>query len=170
MYYSSFQYTCYQLFHLLKLSSDKLKNWQPTFSRIWIRRRTSIISLHGKKFHPKEEGGIGLRSTEDVCKSMEYKKWWWFRIQQALWSDFLHAKYCKRSYPIFKKIGFRPIPNLEKNDAQQEMCRNIYPMETSLRQLKLLVGQLVRYWALGQLQELQWRVMQCRVSEFWING
>ncbi|XP_019261368.1 PREDICTED: uncharacterized protein LOC109239280 [Nicotiana attenuata] len=56
-----------------------------------------------KLCHTKEEGGIGLRSIEDVCRAMEYKQWWLFRTKETLWGDFLMAKYCKRSHPISKK-------------------------------------------------------------------
>ncbi|OIT28452.1 putative ribonuclease h protein, partial [Nicotiana attenuata] len=34
-----------------------------------------------KLCQPMEEGGIGLRSTEDVCKAMEFKQWWLFRTK-----------------------------------------------------------------------------------------
>ncbi|XP_019260714.1 PREDICTED: uncharacterized protein LOC109238688 [Nicotiana attenuata] len=52
---------------------------------------------------PMNEGGIGFKTIEDICKSMEYKQWWHFRSTQSLWSNFLKAKYCQRSNPISKK-------------------------------------------------------------------
>ncbi|XP_019223633.1 PREDICTED: uncharacterized protein LOC109205377 [Nicotiana attenuata] len=56
-----------------------------------------------KLSNTQEEGGIGLRSVEDVCKAMEFKQWWTFRTKQSLWCSFLLAKYCQRSHPVSKK-------------------------------------------------------------------
>ncbi|XP_019224305.1 PREDICTED: uncharacterized protein LOC109205994 [Nicotiana attenuata] len=50
-----------------------------------------------------DEGGVGFKSIEHVCRSLELKQWWWFRTKQTLWSSFLKAKYCQRSHPVQKK-------------------------------------------------------------------
>ena len=53
--------------------------------------------------YPYEEGGIGMRNLQDVCKSFQFKHWWSFRTKQTLWGDFLRAKYCQRANPVNKK-------------------------------------------------------------------
>lgn len=52
---------------------------------------------------PQNEGGVGFRTIQDSCKSMELKQWWHFRTTNSPWSSFLKAKYCQRSNPISKK-------------------------------------------------------------------
>ncbi|XP_015064939.1 uncharacterized protein LOC107010215 [Solanum pennellii] len=67
---------------------------------------------NGKKYHwsswetmayPINEGGIGVRMMEDVCKAFQYKQWWEFRTKPSLWSQFLKAKYCQRANCVAKK-------------------------------------------------------------------
>ncbi|WMV46072.1 hypothetical protein MTR67_039457 [Solanum verrucosum] len=53
--------------------------------------------------YPYEEGGIGVRKLEDICKALQIKQWWNFRTKNSLWSQFLRDKYCQRSNPIAKK-------------------------------------------------------------------
>ncbi|XP_019241871.1 PREDICTED: uncharacterized protein LOC109221894 [Nicotiana attenuata] len=65
------------------------------------KRKYHWASWH-KLCYPLEEGGLGFRKMEDICKSMEYKQWWHFRTSQSLWSNFLKAKYFQRSNPISK--------------------------------------------------------------------
>ncbi|XP_019263897.1 PREDICTED: uncharacterized protein LOC109241591 [Nicotiana attenuata] len=66
------------------------------------KRKYHWASWH-KLCFPVNEGGLGFRKIEDICKSMEYKQWWYFRTTQSLCSSFLKAKYCQRSNPISKK-------------------------------------------------------------------
>ncbi|XP_070034617.1 uncharacterized protein [Nicotiana tomentosiformis] len=65
------------------------------------KRKYHWASWH-KLCFPMNEGGLGFRTIEDICKSMEYKQWWHFISTQSLWSSFLKAKYCQRSNPISK--------------------------------------------------------------------
>nr|XP_004252203.1 uncharacterized protein LOC101264798 [Solanum lycopersicum] len=53
--------------------------------------------------YPYEEGGIGMRNLQDVCKSFQFKQWWIFINKQTLWGDFLKDKYCQRSNPVSEK-------------------------------------------------------------------
>ena len=48
---------------------------------------------------PKEEGGIGFRSLEDVFHAFSIKLWWRFRQNTSLWANFLMAKYCSNAHP-----------------------------------------------------------------------
>ncbi|XP_060198172.1 uncharacterized protein LOC132627088 [Lycium barbarum] len=52
---------------------------------------------------PKNEAGIGIRSMDDISKTLTVKRWWHFRVSKSIWADFLVAKYCPRMYPIGKK-------------------------------------------------------------------
>ncbi|XP_060211821.1 uncharacterized protein LOC132639388 [Lycium barbarum] len=48
---------------------------------------------------PKEEGGLGFRSLDDVSKALFAKLWWKFRTSNTLWSAFMWNKYCKKNKP-----------------------------------------------------------------------
>ncbi|XP_060182320.1 uncharacterized protein LOC132611981 [Lycium barbarum] len=48
---------------------------------------------------PKEEGGLGFRSLDDVSKAFFSKLWWKFRTSNTLWSAFMWNKYCKKKKP-----------------------------------------------------------------------
>lgn len=44
---------------------------------------------------PKNEGGLGFRSLQDVSKAMFAKLWWNFRVStDSIWSAFMWNKYC----------------------------------------------------------------------------
>ena len=72
------------------------------------------IDKEGKKYHwaswdtmayPTNEGGIGVRLLDDICKAFQYKHWWDFRTKNSLWSNFLKSKYCQRAHPVAKKYN-----------------------------------------------------------------
>ncbi|XP_060211916.1 uncharacterized protein LOC132639487 [Lycium barbarum] len=48
---------------------------------------------------PKEQGGLGFRSLEDVSKALFAKLWRKFRTSNTLWSAFMWNKYCKKKKP-----------------------------------------------------------------------
>ncbi|XP_060183463.1 uncharacterized protein LOC132613456 [Lycium barbarum] len=48
---------------------------------------------------PKEEGGLGFRSLNDVSMALFAKLWWKFRTSNTLWSAFMWNKYCKKKKP-----------------------------------------------------------------------
>ncbi|XP_059289936.1 uncharacterized protein LOC132043485 [Lycium ferocissimum] len=52
---------------------------------------------------PKEEGGVGFRSIQDMCLTASAKVWWNFRTRPSLLRDFMEAKYCPRAHPVSKK-------------------------------------------------------------------
>nr|XP_016509522.1 PREDICTED: uncharacterized protein LOC107826990 [Nicotiana tabacum] len=49
---------------------------------------------------PKEEGGLGFSSLNDVSRALFAKLWWRFRTTKSLWSNFMWNKYCKKELPI----------------------------------------------------------------------
>ena len=90
------------------------------------------VDKDGKKYHwaswdtlsyPKNEGGIGIRMLDDICKAFQYKHWWEFRTKKSLWSQFLRAKYCQRANVVAKKYNTGDSiiwKNLTKNKAEVE--------------------------------------------------
>nr|XP_016496983.1 PREDICTED: uncharacterized protein LOC107815849 [Nicotiana tabacum] len=60
-------------------------------------------NLEGKqKYHwsswknlclPIEEGGIGIRTLQEILDTFSAKLWWQFRTRESLWTDFMKAKY-----------------------------------------------------------------------------
>ncbi|KAJ7971707.1 Ribonuclease H protein [Quillaja saponaria] len=52
-----------------------------------------------------EEGGLGIRSSSDVCITFSMKLW--FNIQKglSLWARFMFGKYCKTRHPIISQPG-----------------------------------------------------------------
>uniref|UniRef100_A0A0V0IVJ9 Putative ovule protein n=1 Tax=Solanum chacoense TaxID=4108 RepID=A0A0V0IVJ9_SOLCH len=50
--------------------------------------------------YPKLEGGIGMRSLNDVSKALYSKLWWNFRTSTSLWSTYMWNKYCKKQHPM----------------------------------------------------------------------
>ena len=64
--------------------------------------------MGGLKYHwirwkdlcaPKEEGGLGFRSLDDVFNVFSIKLWWRFRQNASLWANFMMAKYCSNEHP-----------------------------------------------------------------------
>ncbi|WMV27386.1 hypothetical protein MTR67_020771 [Solanum verrucosum] len=53
--------------------------------------------------YPTDEGGIGIKSIQDINNSFSAKVWWSFRTRNTLWRNFLEAKYCPRAHPVKKK-------------------------------------------------------------------
>ncbi|XP_060202956.1 uncharacterized protein LOC132631398 [Lycium barbarum] len=50
--------------------------------------------------YPTDEGGVGSRRMQDVCKTLAMKRWWNFRTGDSLWANFLKAKYCIRGHVV----------------------------------------------------------------------
>ena len=46
-----------------------------------------------KMCFPMEEGGLGVRSLDDMVKAFSYKLWWRLRQRGSIWSDFMFSKY-----------------------------------------------------------------------------
>ncbi|XP_027158364.1 uncharacterized protein LOC113759985 [Coffea eugenioides] len=49
---------------------------------------------------PTEEGGLGVRSLEDMVKAFSHKLWWRLRQRGSLWSDFMYSKYIGDQHPL----------------------------------------------------------------------
>ncbi|XP_019226274.1 PREDICTED: uncharacterized protein LOC109207745 [Nicotiana attenuata] len=118
----------------------------------------------------QEEGGIGLRAIEDVCKSMEFKQWWTFRTKQSLWSSFLLAKYCQRSHPVSKKW------NSGQSQTWMKMILNRKEAEHHI-QWRLHSGNASFWWDnwlgtgnLASYREGSGRPGNIKVSYFWNAG
>ncbi|KAG5621480.1 hypothetical protein H5410_006698 [Solanum commersonii] len=56
-----------------------------------------------KLCYPTDEGGIGIKSIQDINNIFSAKVWWSFRTRNTLWRNFLEAKYCPRAHPVKKK-------------------------------------------------------------------
>ncbi|XP_019240872.1 PREDICTED: uncharacterized protein LOC109220861 [Nicotiana attenuata] len=119
---------------------------------------------------PQEEGGIGLRNIEDVCRSLEFKQWWWFRTKDSLWSKFLKAKYCQRSHPVSKKW------DSGQSQAWKKMMSNKKDVEQHI-QWHLISGNSSFWWdnwlGTGHLAPLRTsggRPGNVQVSQFWDAG
>ena len=69
---------------------------------LWGERQ-GTAKFHWRKWEnlcfPTSEGGIGIRSLQDLCEAYSIKFWWKFREKNSLWADFLHAKYIGHSHP-----------------------------------------------------------------------
>ncbi|XP_070035385.1 uncharacterized protein [Nicotiana tomentosiformis] len=96
------------------------------------------LASWNKMSFPFNEGGIGFRSIQDICKSMEYKQWCNFRYKPSLWSEFLMDKYCKRSHPISKKC------DTGQSQAWKSLMTNKKDAEQHI-QLRLHSGD-ARFW------------------------
>ncbi|XP_019237809.1 PREDICTED: uncharacterized protein LOC109217963 [Nicotiana attenuata] len=119
---------------------------------------------------PVEKGGLGFRTIADICKSMEFKQWWHFRIVQSLWSSFLKAKYCQRSNPISKKW------DSGQSQAWKRMMFNKKEAEKNIR-WRLHPGNCSFWWdnwlgsgPLEQHRNEGGRPGNVRVCNFWAEG
>ncbi|XP_019225001.1 PREDICTED: uncharacterized protein LOC109206620 [Nicotiana attenuata] len=74
---------------------------------------------------PKEEGGLGFRSLNDVSKALFAKLWWKFRTTKSLWSNFMWNKYCKKELPTV--VQFRRGSHVWKQmiNAREEVEHEI---------------------------------------------
>nr|XP_016475728.1 PREDICTED: uncharacterized protein LOC107797360 [Nicotiana tabacum] len=74
-----------------------------TFSRFIWSIKEEGRSRHWASWQnlclPKEEGGLGFRSLNDVSRALFAKLWWRFRTTKSLWSNFMWNKYCKTELP-----------------------------------------------------------------------
>ncbi|XP_019227546.1 PREDICTED: uncharacterized protein LOC109208846 [Nicotiana attenuata] len=119
---------------------------------------------------PMEEGGVGFRAIEDVCRSLEFKQWWWFRTKDSLWSRFLNAKYCQRSHPISKTW------NSGQSQAWKRMMYNKKEADVHI-QWRLHSGNSSFWWdnwlGTGHLASHRMqggRPGKIHVSYFWNSG
>ena len=120
--------------------------------------------------YPYEEGGIGMRNLQDVCKSFQFKHWWSFRTKQTLWGDFLRAKYCQRANPVNKKWDTgQSLMWKNMLDTRQQMEQHIH--------WKLQAGNCSFWWdnwlgtgPLAQHTGSSNRFNNSSVADFWENG
>ncbi|XP_075087488.1 uncharacterized protein LOC142169519 [Nicotiana tabacum] len=84
--------------------SSILGHLHKTFVRFFWSTKEEGRSRHWASWQnlclPKEEGGLGFRSLNDVSKELFAKLWWRFRTTKSLWSNFMWNKYCKKELPI----------------------------------------------------------------------
>lgn len=68
----------------------------------------------GPRFHwikwiqlckPIEEGGVGVRSLQNVFDAFSLKLWSNFRQRRSLWADFMHLKYCPDMHPCYSNFS-----------------------------------------------------------------
>ncbi|XP_060210336.1 uncharacterized protein LOC132637234 [Lycium barbarum] len=52
------------------------------------------------------EGGIGVRSLQEITESFSAKLWWTFRTAESLWTKFMKAKYSMRIHPMARKWNY----------------------------------------------------------------
>ncbi|XP_060195288.1 uncharacterized protein LOC132624540 [Lycium barbarum] len=60
---------------------------------------------------PTLEGGIGIRSLQDISESFSAKLWWQFRTKESLWAEFFKAKYARRIHPVARKWSYSQSHN-----------------------------------------------------------
>ena len=71
-------------------------------SFLWDKS-VEVKSIHWtaweKLCYPLEEGGLGLRSFEDMSLAFACKLWWRLRKKESIWTEFMHDEYIRRSHP-----------------------------------------------------------------------
>ncbi|XP_015084239.1 uncharacterized protein LOC107027648 [Solanum pennellii] len=120
--------------------------------------------------YPYEEGGIGMRNLQDVCKTVQFKQWWILRTKQTLWGDFLRAKYCQRSNPVSKKWDTgESLTWKHMLETRQQVEQHIH--------WKLQAGNCSFWWdnwlgtgPLAQHTTSSNRFNNSTVADFWENG
>ncbi|XP_059301925.1 uncharacterized protein LOC132053847 [Lycium ferocissimum] len=67
-----------------------------------------IESIFANLFGDKgdDEGGIGVRSLQEIAESFSAKLWWTFRTAESLWTKFMKAKYSMRIHPMARKWNY----------------------------------------------------------------
>lgn len=54
--------------------------------------------------YPTEEGGLGIRSLEEINRALHAKLWWSFRTSTAsVWATYIGNNYCKKLHPLIAK-------------------------------------------------------------------
>lgn len=91
------------LFHVLRPPSTVIQSLERLFTRfLWGdsdgRRRIHWCRWPAVCF-PVDEGGLGIRSFDDMAEAFEIKLWWRFRQQSSLWASFMKSKYCRSVHP-----------------------------------------------------------------------
>ncbi|KAH9750075.1 reverse transcriptase domain-containing protein [Citrus sinensis] len=91
------------LFHVLRPPSTVIQSLERLFTRfLWGdsegRRRIHWCRWPAVCF-PVDEGGLGIRSFDDMAEAFEMKLWWRFRQQSSLWASFMKSKYCRSVHP-----------------------------------------------------------------------
>ena len=84
------------LFHVLRPPSTVIQSLERSFTRfLWGdsegRRRIHWCRWPAVCF-PVDEGGLGIRSFDDMAEASEIKLWWRFRQQSSLWASFMKSK------------------------------------------------------------------------------
>ncbi|PHT27992.1 Zinc transporter 5 [Capsicum baccatum] len=50
--------------------------------------------------YPFNEGGTNFRKISDICQSFSVEQWWYLRISNSLWNEFMKAKYMVGNHPV----------------------------------------------------------------------
>ncbi|KAH9750080.1 zf-RVT domain-containing protein [Citrus sinensis] len=84
------------LFHVLHPPSTVIQSLERLFTRfLWSdsegRRRIHWCRWPAVCF-PVDEGGLDIRSFDDMAEAFEIKLWWRFRQQSSLWASFMKSK------------------------------------------------------------------------------
>ncbi|KAF3639165.1 hypothetical protein FXO38_22816 [Capsicum annuum] len=89
-----------------KTTLQKLKKrLQISFGDKWMEK-INITGHPGKNCLPTNEGGIGVRSMQDIADVFAAKLWWQFRTRISLRTDFMKAKYSQRVHPVARKWNY----------------------------------------------------------------
>ncbi|XP_060178184.1 uncharacterized protein LOC132608126 [Lycium barbarum] len=54
--------------------------------------------------YPQVEGGLGFKSTSDICNVFSSKRWWRLRVENNIWAQFMMAKYCQRGHVVARNV------------------------------------------------------------------
>ncbi|OIT30903.1 putative ribonuclease h protein, partial [Nicotiana attenuata] len=83
-----------------------LNQMEKYFSNFFWGQREEKNNYHWssweKMCYPTDEGGLGFKRLQDICKAFNAKRWWRIRTEENIWSKFLTAKYCPRSNLVSK--------------------------------------------------------------------
>ncbi|KAL0416743.1 UNVERIFIED_CONTAM: hypothetical protein Slati_3506200 [Sesamum latifolium] len=92
------------LISILKPPKGIMLRIERMFNKIFWGSFGTVKRLHWSSWRsicrPIEEGGLGVRLLADTMEAFSMKLWWRFHESSSLWSQFLTAKYCKRSCTI----------------------------------------------------------------------
>lgn len=76
-----------------------------------------------KLCYPTNEGGIGVRSFEDMAKAFSCKLWWRLRKNDSLWASFMHAKYIQGMHPSLVTFS-RPSPIWRRLESVRDFAES----------------------------------------------
>nr|XP_027088746.1 uncharacterized protein LOC113710101 [Coffea arabica] len=70
---------------------------------------------------PTEEGGVGVRSLEDMVKAFSCKLWWRLRQRRSIWADYMFSKYIGDQHPL-QAVAARPKGTWKRLIGIREMA------------------------------------------------